>query len=488
MALGRETILEQNPWWTNPAGWESSDPHLQELDEQPHRLPADLVGRLDLSSRGIHTIRGPRQVGKTTDLKLLVARALTEGHDPRSLIFVSLDLLAGQPLSELEATVREAKRLADFAEHCVVLLDEITVVDDWQRAIKDLYERGLLRRDTVVCTGSSAIDLRKGTEERLPGRRGAGEDHLVLPKSFAAVAPALDATVPAPPRLTLAEMVSADGRDLLRTHEIHLPALQATMDTYLRFGGLPAAVAEAIDGAAEPSDATKRVLYDALVTEVRRRNASEPAFHALLEQMVRSLSSKTNWTKIAQQMGVAAAGKRGRPSSGSIHHNTVRDYIEFLADNYWTLILYFWKRDADANAVGRDKKLYFPDPLLHAIARGYAPGLAEDRPAEVENAIATALYRTYEGPADLIKSWGAPQSLHVWETDKEIDFVCGPRTDLEIVEVKYQNHPDLRTAAGIVKAFPGRPVALATKHTLEFRDKYIAIPASMLLWALRYEH
>jgi hypothetical protein len=32
----------------------------------------------------------------------------------------------------------------------------------------------------VVCTGSSAIDLQKGAAERLPGRRGAGRDHLVL--------------------------------------------------------------------------------------------------------------------------------------------------------------------------------------------------------------------------------------------------------------------------------------------------------------------
>ncbi|MGH2944785.1 MAG: ATP-binding protein [Solirubrobacteraceae bacterium] len=485
MALSRENILEQNPWWTSPESWEATDPHLVELAGQPRRLPADLVERLDVSQRGIHTIRGPRQVGKTTDLKLIVRNAVAAGRPGRSVIYLSLDLLAGQPIAELESTVREAKRLADFDGPSVLLLDEITVVRDWQRAIKDLYERGALRGDAVVCTGSSAIDLRAGTEERLPGRRGSGEDHLVLPHDFANVARALNGTLPPSPRLTLAELVSDDGRAVLHDAELHLPALQASLATYLRFGGLPAAVAEAIGGAAEPSRSTKRVLYDALITEVRRRGASEPAFQGLLEQMVRSLSSKTNWSKIAREMGIPAGSRRGRPSPSPIHYNTVRDYVEFLAGNYWTLVVYFWKHDADANSLARDKKLYFPDPLLYVIARDQAPGLPADEPAQVENAVATALYRTYEDPADQVTTWSAPRSIHAWESGREIDFACGPRSAIEAVEVKYRRNPDLRTAAGVSRAFPGRPVVLATRDLLAFRERYAAIPASMLLWALR---
>jgi predicted AAA+ superfamily ATPase len=233
---------------------------------------------------------------------------------PPILLNLSPRLLAGQSLAELEATVREAKRLANFDGRSVLLLDEVTAVDDWQRAVKDLYERGALRADAVVCTGSSALDLRAGTQERLPGRRGSGDDHFVLPHDFASVARALDGTLPPSPRLTLAEIVGDDGQAALRDAEIHLPSLQATLSTYQRFGGLPAAVAEAIAGAEEPSRATKRVLYDALITEVRRKGASEPAFQGLLEQMIRSLSAKTNWSKIAREMGVrSTGGKQARP-------------------------------------------------------------------------------------------------------------------------------------------------------------------------------
>jgi len=66
----------------------------------------------------------------------------------------------------------------------------------------------------------------------------------------------------------------------------------------------------------------------------------------------------------------------------------------------------------------------------------------------------------------------------------EIDFVAGPRNALDVVEVKYRNRIDLRSASGIAKAHPGRPVVIATRDELRFTDDYTLIPAHILLWAL----
>ncbi|HWY90906.1 MAG TPA: hypothetical protein VNY31_09570 [Solirubrobacteraceae bacterium] len=70
MALSDEQILAQNPWWRDQ-GWRTGDRQLALLAGQPVRLPAELVDTIDLAAAGIHVLRGPRQVGKTTDLKLL---------------------------------------------------------------------------------------------------------------------------------------------------------------------------------------------------------------------------------------------------------------------------------------------------------------------------------------------------------------------------------------------------------------------------------
>jgi predicted AAA+ superfamily ATPase len=118
---------------------------------------------------------------------------------------------------------------------------------------------------------------------------------------------------------------SADGEALLRDMRAHAPTLDLALRRYLRFGGLPAAVAEAVSGVPEPSPDVRRVVRDSIVRELQRKGASIPASQALLERVVRSLGSKISWSGMAREMDVPLGRGRGRPS-----HQTVRDYIELL--------------------------------------------------------------------------------------------------------------------------------------------------------------
>ena len=480
MALSDEQILAQNPWWTS-GGWQEADPHLELLRAQPMRLAADFVDGLDLDRPGIHILRGPRQVGKSTDLKLLVERALAGGLRARSVVYLALDLLEGRHLSELAATVQRALDLAGDEGLGLLLLDEVTAVTGWQTAVKSLWDGGTIRNEVVVCTGSSAIDLRHGAAERLPGRRQAGTDHLALPQSFAAFARAVNSDIPVSPRLTVADVCGSEGEAILREMRVYAPALEVELERYLRFGGLPAAVAEAASGAREPSGEAKRVLYDSLVRELQRRGASVPAGHALLERVVRSLGSKVSWSSMAREMDVPLGRGGGRPS-----HQTLRDYIELLAGGYFLFVTYFWRSDSQTNELSRDKKVFFADPLLHTIALDGAPGLTPSMPALVENVIGMALLRRYEPAERLLETFALPERLHIWQTARggEIDFVCGPRRQLDAVEVKYRRDVDLRTAAAVARAHPGRPALIATRKTLDFRETYALVPAHLLLWAL----
>lgn len=481
MALSDDQILAQNPWWANP-GWRGLDPHLQLLNEQPLRFPTEFVSGLDLGSQGIHVLRGPRQVGKSTDLKLLIDRALDEGRDARSVIYLTLDLIEDQPHAELATTVKRAKALARAKVASLVLLDEVTLVPRWQTAVKAIWDDGTIRDDVVVCTGSSAIDLQQGAAERLPGRRDAGADHLVLAQTFASFVRSIDDTIPPSPKVTVADLLTADGREILQDAQIHAPALKDALDRYLKFGGLPAAVADASAGAPEPTDRTKRVLHDSLLKELQRKGASVPATQALMERVIRSLGSKTNWSTMAREMDVPLGRGRGsRPS-----HHTLRDYMELLAGGYFLFIAYFLRADAATNSLSNDKKVFFADPLLHTIALDRVPGLAANIPALVENAVGLALYRRYEPRDRLIESFVAPDRLHIWQTARggEVDFAAGPRRSLEFVEVKYRNDIDLRAGAATARAQPGRPAVVATKDQMLFRDEYSLVPAALLLWAL----
>jgi len=479
-------VHRSNPWWRSE-GWEADDPHLRRLRGSPVRLAAPEVEEIDLDVPAVHMLRGPRQAGKSTDLKLLAQRALAAGTSPRAVVYLSLDLLEDRPAAALVESVHRALELSGApAPPRLILLDEVTATESWQTAVKVLWDEGRIDRDVVVCTGSSAADLAAGAAERLPGRRGAGRDLLVLPQGFASFARALDGANPRGPGLSVAEALSADGREALASARVHLPALRRALERYLLFGGLPAAVAEAAAGRPEPSEETQRVLWDSLVKEAQKRGASVPAVEALLERVMRSLGSKLSWSRLARELDVPLGRPRRRGAGGHADPRTVQSYVELLAVNYFVLVLYFWKRDSGSGDVAKDKKVYFGDPLLQTIVAGRV-GLPRNPHAELENALALALYRRYEPRERRAENMRAPERLHVWGTRRggEVDFVCGPLEAIDAVEVAdWGSSLDRRKATAPTRALPGRPALVATREELELDGSTNLVPAALLLWAL----
>ena len=66
-------------------------------------------------------------------------------------------------------------------DHDVVLLDEVSFVKDWDRAIKHAVDNGYPR--ILVVTGSHAHDLKRGAD-RMPGRFDGGGEFSLLPMLF----------------------------------------------------------------------------------------------------------------------------------------------------------------------------------------------------------------------------------------------------------------------------------------------------------------
>ena len=282
----------------------------------------------------------------------------------------------------------------------------------------------------------------------------------------------------------MAEAIAPAGQEALAEARVHLPALQRALERYLLFGGLPAAVVEAAAGHAEPSEEVQRILWDSLVKEVQGRGASVPAAQALLERLMRSLGSKLSWSKLAREMDVPLGRPRRRAGDRN-DPRTVRSYVELLAVNYFALVVYFWKQDSGSGDMAKDKKVYFGDPLLSTITATRV-GLSRNRPAEVENALALALYRRYEPRERSAENMGAPEALHVWGTRRggEIDFVCGPRGQVEAVEVADWATLDRRKATAPARALPGRPSVVASRDELDFGKSANVVPAALLLWAV----
>lgn len=132
-----------------------------------HAIRDELLKRLREPAPGrVQLLSGPRQVGKTT-LLLELAREFGE-----RAAYVSADSTEAQMSGWWEHVVRAAGERARKAGGGLLLVDEIPYMPDWARRLKSEADR-ILRAKVplhMVVSGSSAIQLGKGSRETMAGR------------------------------------------------------------------------------------------------------------------------------------------------------------------------------------------------------------------------------------------------------------------------------------------------------------------------------
>lgn len=158
-------------------------PRIVEMDSKAHQFRFEF-GLDELPTEpGLIIIRGPRQYGKSTWLDMNLRWSADE-FGKASAFYLNgdeigtSDELAEEMKSIYPAYSRDAKIKRLF-------IDEITVVPEWEKAVKRIVDQGLFRDVLIITTGSKAADLRHGSE-KLPGRKGKlpKNEYIFLPISY----------------------------------------------------------------------------------------------------------------------------------------------------------------------------------------------------------------------------------------------------------------------------------------------------------------
>lgn len=461
-------LAARNPWWAGPAGFDA-DPHLARLAQAPFRRAPSLLRTLRLDQPNVYTLRGPRQVRKTTLLKQLAARLVRdEGWDPRRVVYYPLDLV-DRPARIVDLVQRaKAAYPPGRGQRWCFLLDEVSSLRDWQRGVKYLRDNTDAAEDCFVLTGSSAHDIRRGGE-RLPGRRGPGTDldRVLLPLSFpeylAATRPGLGPAA----ALSPGELLSDDGAARISEAMLSLDELERALEQYAEHGGFPAAVADFLrEGTV--SARTVADVWDIVAGDVDRWGRRRLKALRLLARVVRSLGTVLDWHSLAVDMGVSQP--------------TAESYANLLADAFLLLTVYF-REQGGRVAPRKGKKLDAIDPLLLQVPAQVEGTGAPDLPNVVENLVGAALFRACE--ADLVESFRVPQALSFWRSaaNREIDFLAGPRPNQVPVEVKYQHRVGPRDTLSIRNAL-GRGLVLS-RHDVLLDGPVRIVPAAVFLALVR---
>ncbi|MFQ5796535.1 MAG: ATP-binding protein [Candidatus Bipolaricaulia bacterium] len=470
-----ERLAAQNPWWQD-AGFIREDRHLQEFERSPIHWQPHVVNELTLEPGLIYTLRGPRQVGKTTLLKRLIASCLAGEQPgleaPRSLLYLDCELAGITKPRELvdaiTAYLAWSRALRPSTERHVLFLDEVTYIHDWAIGLKGLVDLGQLAGATVIATGSHAVDLKRGGE-RMPGRRGAkaGLDKQLLPMSFREYVetrrPELAAQFP--------KVADLDPQSLRKVARALIPLgeeLRGLFERYLLSGGFPRpAAAEVADGWIPAY--IYEIYRDAVLGDVSKLGRRESYFRELVSWITHRLGDPFGWRDVARETEI---GK----------HDTVREYIEDLELAFlWNVVYRVKTLGAPAAALRSAKKVYFNDPFIFHTLQAWSWGLL-DPWVESVRALADPQKRSKFVEAVVASHLRRFHSnfVYYFRNRREIDFVVYREGKLTaLIEVKYQDRifpedwrPLARSGGGL----------LLSRSTLDLpEDGIVVIPVAYAL-------
>ncbi len=322
-----------NPWWYNDS-WIKEDPHITAFLNSKYRWRPRWLDELSLEPFSLNFVLGPRQVGKTTGLKLLIKELIEQGKEPAKLIYVNCDLIVDlRELRSVLSTLPSKGRL--------IILDEVTGLEYWWRVVKGFIDRGTFSKDVLIVSGSSSVGVRRYVES-FTGRRGKGRNVQVLPLSFR-------------------EFADVRGYGLMK--------LEKAFEDYLRLGGFPRSLNE------DPTFLLE--IPEQIDKELAKVGRSARIARQVIHQIVEKGPSAMSYNSIAREIGVS--------------HVTVREYLELLEDLF-TVGVAYWRR---GNRVDfkKEKKIFFRDP---SIPRAFYQIRGEvKREALYEWIVQEHLYRKY---------------------------------------------------------------------------------------------
>lgn len=453
--MPKEDLSLFNPWWQIKEVI-LHDATLDEFNRQTYQYYHPFFFNFPKNEDGIFTLRGPRQVGKSTLLKMLIKRLLLkENINPLNVFFFPADRI--KDYNELFYLLLDYLTLlrSDNEKRAYLFIDEISSVDEWQRSIKQLADMGKLKQTLLLLTGSNVLDLRLSSE-RLPGRKGRVLETEIdfLPLSFA----------------EFLFLVKPQWRSKnLGFYHYHLPKLHKYFLDYLTTGGFLKTINE-YQQTKTITPSTFKIYAEWIVGDLLKAGRNQETAINIIKRLFAHLTSPFSFYTIAEKTGINS-------------HMTVIDYLDILERMFVIFKLQNFSICEGQSYPQKNKKAYFYDPFIYNTFRVLAESYLDDAinhiknktlvetqlPILAENTIAAYLKRKY-------------QKLYYGKLkDKEIDFVSLYRGKYHFFEVKYQNQIKKSEFDFFLKAEPKKKLTVVTRNLFQKVKNLIFIPLELFL-------
>jgi len=392
MVMDLNDVKIVNPWWQDPSAIDL-DPYLQEILGKPYYFNNPIKEALDFKKGHTYILRGARQVGKTTLIKEMIRRAIQgEGIAAKNCLFLSCE--AFKDYSDLQHIL--ADWLSDRRDVPTrIFLDEITFVDQWQRALLWMINAGLLKNTTTVISGSNARDLKR-MGERFPGRHV--KEISIYPLSVGEYR-------------DLKCFKSKDGRTLLKI--------------YMSVGGFPHAIRDYHEFGTI-SDETYETYANWVFGDAYRFELTRELLTHILFRVYDTLASQVTYQRLIEKSPVKS-------------HETAAAYVEHLELAFLCKILHCYDQEKDMAAPRKARKIYFIDPLLYQLAGGFLRGIRNTHAWWMEQ-LSDSIQRGNLFESIVINQLARENDrIYYWYSSnlkKEVDVLIREGEDMKLFEIK----------------------------------------------------
>jgi len=447
----------QNPWWKNKS-------EIKTDEKVSEALQKKIKVVYKLKNKQNRIVLGPRQVGKTSMLKLLIYDLIVNNHvNPLDICYFSCEPLVTK--NDIIEVVKEFGKLSSQNSFKYIFLDEVTQIPGWELAIKFILETKLSERKMIIATGSNALLLKKGVE-RLPGRNISIE--LFLPLSFREFLMNFGSKQL---KQKLKELKINNIPDLPKINKSALSLsmfsdeIESKFNFYLKAGGYLKAIYELLEKG-KLSEETYETYISWILGDLSRLGKKEHIFKSLLMGIIKNYGTKFSLHSIAKETEIKS-------------HISVADYLDILQSLLLINQLYQMDYNKKIPLFRKEKKNYFVDPFLYNVCKGYINGKYQDysdknKERIIEGIVCESLTRLARVNLD------ASSSLWFFMKKKETDFIFRENNKLVGIELKWQNKVN-KSDFNNFGLFKNR--ILLSKKDLEFKteNNFLIIPAYLFL-------
>lgn len=394
-----EALTKLNEWWD--AGQSIKASHYSKKRAIFSKI------RIELDSKRIVILTGPRRVGKSVLLQQLIQELLDSGVNANNILYYQMDLpsiysTTDQPLDDIIEYARSKVKGKIY-----IFLDKIQAFKEWYKWIKSYYDREIDIK--FVLSGSSSLRIQREANKYLRGRTVELE---LFPLDFKEFLMLRNVKIPKINRKNNLSMIHAREQ------------LKESIEQYMLVGGFP----EWFDIKDEKypkerwlthliADVPKKAIYEDIATFFNIRNPK--LIDMLLSTLAVNQSKIISYEKLNEVVG--------------LDRGTLLSYIEFLKSSYLILEVPVYGRPLK-QVKAMKKYLLIDQGLRNSLVMNYS--LKEDNKGFiVENIVGRILVLNHS-------------NVTYWRDQKyEVDFVMN---DIP-VEVKYKNLIKEKDYAGLLK-------------------------------------